>query len=93
MVPRASVGVPRFFISHTWSRKFEDLLALLKGHFNVTSSADAAAGVMVWLDIVAINQHPYEDSQCLLNQDVANLAKVCSRASSARVTREGVKYL
>lgn len=27
-------------------------------------------------DIVAINQHPYADKGCLLNDDVANLAKV-----------------
>ena len=67
---------PHYFVSHTWSRKMSDLLQLLKDHFNVAAPGDAAAGVVLWLDIVAINQHPYEAKGCLLNDDVANLAKV-----------------
>ena len=59
------------------SRRLGDLLALLKSHFKVTASSDAVASVLLWLDIVAINQHPYQDKGCLLNDDVANLAKVC----------------
>ena len=78
VVPAASCsGRPQYFISHTWSRKLSDLLQLLRDHFHVGSSpSDDAAGVVLWLDIVAINQHPYEDKGCLLNDDVANLAKV-----------------
>ena len=53
-------GRPQYFVSHTWSRKMSDLLQLLKDHFNVDAPSDAAAGVVLWLDIVAINQHPYE---------------------------------
>ena len=79
VVPAASCpGQPQYFVSHTWSRKLSDLLQLLKDHFHVGSSpgSDDAASVVLWLDIVAINQHPYEDKGCLLNDDVANLAKV-----------------
>ena len=77
VVPEPSCpGRPQYFVSHTWSRKMSDLLQLLKDHFHVDAPSDAAAGVMLWLDIVAINQHPYEAKGCLLNDDVANLAKV-----------------
>ena len=77
VVPEPSCpGHPQYFVSHTWSRKMNDLLKLLKDHFHVDAPSDAAAGVVLWLDIVAINQHPYEAKGCLLNDDVANLAKV-----------------
>ena len=58
------------------SRHLGDLLALLKSHFKVAASSDAAANVLLWLDIVAINPLPYKDRGCLLNNDVANLARV-----------------
>ena len=77
IIPLAYTGRPRFFISHTWSRKLGDLVQLLHQHF--TSDDGALAGeVVLWLDIVAINQHPYESKGCLLNDDVANLARVIS---------------
>jgi hypothetical protein len=61
-------------VSHTWSRKLGDLLTLLEQQ----TGEDPTQGVHLWLDIVAINQTPYEDNGCLLNDDVANLAKVGS---------------
>ena len=76
VVPQHYTALPKYFVSHTWSRKYVDLMKLLKTHFAVKKSCDAAAGVVLWLDIVAINQHPYEAKGCLLNDDVANLAKV-----------------
>ena len=74
--PEPSTGHPQYFVSHTWSRTLNNLLHQLKVHFKVGAPGDAAAGVVLWLDIVAINQHPYEARGCLLNDDVANLARV-----------------
>ena len=76
LVPSLHTASPQYFVSHTWSRKYSDLMKLLKTHFNVTVSTDAAAGMVLWLDIIAINQHPYTSKGVLLNADVANLAKV-----------------
>ena len=76
MVPPPSTGLPQFFVSHTWSRRLGDLLHMLKSHFKVEAPNDIGAGVLLWLDVVAINQHPYKDRGALLNDDVANLAKV-----------------
>lgn len=58
------------------SRTVAALLALLKAHFKASVSSGPAAQVLIWLDIFAINQHPYTDGGALLNDDVANLAKV-----------------
>eukprot|EP00798_Chlamydomonas_sp_ICE-L_P015437 gene15437-21524_t len=72
VIPETYTGQPRFFISHTWSRKLKDLLALLQSHFVEGKDDDT----LLWLDIVAINQRPYEDKGCLLQDDVASLASV-----------------
>ena len=70
VVPSRHTADPQYFVSHTWSRKYADLMTLLKTHFNVTGSTDAAAGVVLWLDIVALNQYPYEEAgACLLDED------------------------
>lgn len=70
-------GRPSYFISHTWSRPIQQLLQLLTAHFGVSDPSEpAAASAIIWLDIFAINQHPYEDRGCLGNDDVANLARV-----------------
>lgn len=107
VLPAEETGSPTYFISHTWSRKVGELLALLESHFQdaapgtaATADATAATGpsggqqqapgaggeaaggqrdVVVWLDIVAINQHPYTARGCLLEDDVAHLAKVGRR--------------
>ena len=76
LVPERYVARPHFFVSHTWSRKYIDLMRMRKTYLGVNSSSDAAAGVILWLDIIAINQHPYKDRGCLSNKDVDNLAKV-----------------
>ncbi len=68
MVPESYTGKPVHFISHTWSRKVGDLLKMLHEHL--------ADDGLVWIDIVAINQHPYENRGCLLLEDVASLGKV-----------------
>ncbi len=72
VIPEPYTGQPRFFISHTWSRRLNNLLALLQSRFVEGKDDD----VLLWLDIVAINQHPYEDKGCLLQADVASLASV-----------------
>ena len=57
MVPSRSTARPQYFVSHTWSRKYVDLMRVLKDHFKVNDSSDAIAGrVVLWLDIIAINQ-------------------------------------
>ena len=76
VVPTRHTARPQYFVSHTWSRKYVDLMQMLKTHFKVEVSVDAAANVVLWLDIIAINQHPYVDKGCLLDDDVANLAEV-----------------
>ena len=77
MIPMHYAARPHFFVSHTWSRKYGDLMSMLKTYFGVSASTDAAAGVVLWLDIIAINQHPYKDDHgCLQNEDVDSLAKV-----------------
>ena len=68
-VPLKYTGKPIHFISHTWSRKFSDLIKTLCAHLPSHEE-------IIWLDIIAINQHPYEERGCLLNEDVANLGKV-----------------
>ena len=50
-------------------------MELLKTSFKVADSGDGAADVVLWLDVVAINQHPYETKGSLLDDDVANLVK------------------
>ena len=66
----SSTGHPRYFVSHAWSRTLGELLQLLMAYFNVASSSDPAAGVVLWLDIVALNQYPYEEAgACLLDED------------------------
>eukprot|EP00798_Chlamydomonas_sp_ICE-L_P003940 gene3940-14017_t len=70
VIPETHTGRPRFFISHTWSVRLKDLLTLLQSHFLEDDDT------LLWLDIVAINQHPYEDKGCLLQDDVASLASV-----------------
>ncbi len=74
LVPAECTGRPTYFISHTWSRTLEALLALLEGHLspNVLRGEDP----LIWLDIYAINQHPYVGRGQLKNEDVANLARV-----------------
>eukprot|EP00798_Chlamydomonas_sp_ICE-L_P019508 gene19508-26178_t len=72
VIREAYTGHPRFFISHTWSRRLKDLLSLLRSHFVEGVDDDT----LLWLDIVAINQHPYVDKGCLLQDDVASLASV-----------------
>eukprot|EP00798_Chlamydomonas_sp_ICE-L_P026687 gene26687-4263_t len=72
VIPETYTGLPRFFVSHTWSRRLKDLLALLLSRFVEKEDHDT----LLWLDIVAINQHPYEDKGCLLQDDVASLASV-----------------
>ncbi len=80
LVPRQYSGQPQYFVSHTWSRTLDQLLGLLKLHFKVASSMEAgSAHIVLWLDIVAINQHPYTDKGCLQNDDVASLAQVSSQ--------------
>ena len=107
VLPAEETGSPTYFISHTWSRKVGELLALLESHFQdaapgtaATADATAATGmsggqkqahgagreaagsqrdVVVWLDTVAINQHPYTARGCLLEDDVTHLAKVGRR--------------
>eukprot|EP00798_Chlamydomonas_sp_ICE-L_P020038 gene20038-26753_t len=72
VIPETYTGFPRFFVSHTWSRRLKDLLALLLSRFVEKEDHDT----LLWLDIVAINQHPYGDKGCLLQDDVASLASV-----------------
>ena len=81
VVPSRHSDRPQYFVSHTWSRKYADLMQMLKTHFKVGFWAseernEEAADVVLWLDIIAINQHPYVDKVSLLNEDVANLANV-----------------
>ena len=82
-LPREQVGKPQYFISHTWSRRLCDLLTILTTHFGIeytpgakTSGLDTGPSPLVWLDILAINQHPYLDPKALLLDDVAALADV-----------------
>jgi len=122
MVPAQHRGLPRFFVSHTWSGKVGDLLRLLLQHSEQQARLKAGGGagrqrqagaeegeqsgfrdwpvvdaqhangehaavggsdgvstctdMLVWLDIMAIPQHPYEDRGVLLNEDVMSLARV-----------------
>eukprot|EP00798_Chlamydomonas_sp_ICE-L_P026142 gene26142-11862_t len=129
MVPAQHKGLPRFFVSHTWSGKVGDLLQLLllfaqqqarlearggdgvggevegrgrdgveagdgvhararvvgedggggedgRGGEAVVSCDEVTTCMLIWLDIMAIPQHPYKDRGVLLNEDVSSLAKV-----------------
>ena len=87
LVPESSTGQPRYFVSHTWSRKLGALLKLLSFHFPAdgdgggdnaggSGSGGSNSSVLLWLDIFAINQNPYAAKGALLSDDVANLAKV-----------------
>ena len=76
IIPLRHTARPQYFVSHTWSRKYSDLMQMLMDHFKVQDSTDVTAGVVLWLDVVAISQHPYVDKGILLDEDVANLTKV-----------------
>lgn len=68
-MPQAILNVPctRLQLDMRRSRKLDDLLSLLESHCGVTPSSsarfnkDLGPGTLVWLDIFAINQHPYVD--------------------------------
>ena len=72
-------GHPQYFVSQAWSNKMSNLLQLLKTHFKVDSPSDAAAGVVLWLDIVAVNQHPHAGKGCLPPDDVVKLVRTTER--------------
>lgn len=89
VLPAEHVGKPTFFISHTWSRRLCDLLTILTTHFGidytpgaVSSGPDMGPSPLIWLDILAINQHPYLDPKGLLLDDVAALSDVIKATES-----------
>ena len=41
VVPLRHTGCPQYFVSHTWSQRYRDLMELLKTHF---AAADVVAG-------------------------------------------------
>ncbi len=71
LVPTECTGRPTYFISHTWSRTLEALLSLLEVYLG--PKVQQGEDPIIWLDIYAINQHPYVCRGQLKNEDVANL--------------------
>lgn len=89
ILPHDQTGKPTFFISHTWSRRLCDLLTILTTHFGIEYSPlgatlfpDTSPSPLIWLDILAINQHPYLDPKGLLLDDVSALADVIKATQS-----------
>lgn len=56
--------------------QFAAPLTRLMCHSNVGADVDAAVFAAPLQDVVALNQHPYADKKPLLDEDMANLAKV-----------------
>ncbi|KAF5829666.1 hypothetical protein DUNSADRAFT_15666 [Dunaliella salina] len=72
LIPPEFKGQPKFFISHTWSRRVAALVAALTSFF----STDDPCTIHIWLDVIAINQVPYATNKGLLQDDVSSLSKV-----------------
>lgn len=54
-----SRGRPYYFISHTWSRPFLELVGQVKQHFS--RQMQMGENVFILLDIFAMNQHCHDD--------------------------------
>jgi hypothetical protein len=55
LLPPEDVSLPTYFASHVWSAPFLDLVYALK--YYIDGMHENTAGVFVWIDIFAVNQH------------------------------------
>jgi hypothetical protein len=82
LVDPADVGLPTYFVSHAWQSTVAKLFDTIEAFL-----ADAADDICVWLDFVAINQHPIAQNK----EDVDSFAaclKACSGGTLVVVDHE-----
>ncbi|KAF5841070.1 hypothetical protein DUNSADRAFT_14469 [Dunaliella salina] len=76
IIEPGNVGPPQYFLSHTWSWRFQTLAEVVAQRLQQEQDA------FVWLDICAINQNKYEDKGELQQDDISHLADVVRKTKS-----------